>query len=75
MNYGYKEFMASIDTIIMDSRSRRELSNMDAMSAYASKAVYVISHYNCNEKGNTKFITENVTEHIVALRNEPGKDI
>jgi dihydrofolate reductase len=75
MNYGYKEFMASIDTIIMGGRSWRELSNMDAMGTYADKDIYVVSHHNWGEKENTKFITENVTERITTLRNEPGKNI
>ena len=75
MNYGYKDFFASIDTIVMGGRSWREMSNMDAMGAYADKTVYVVSHHDWGEKGNIKFITENVIEHISALRNEPGKDI
>ena len=75
MNYGYKEFMDSIDTILMGGRSWRELSNMDAMGAYANKAVYVVSRHNWGEKENLKFITENVIERIVDLRNEQGKDI
>lgn len=75
MNYGYKEFMASIDSIIMGGRSWRELSNMDAMGVYADKTVYVVSRHDWGEKDNLKFITENVTERISALRNEPGGDI
>lgn len=75
MNYGYKEFMASIDTIIMGGRSWRELSNMDAMGAYAGKTIYVVSRNDWGETDNTKFITENVTERITTLRNEPGKNI
>ncbi|MDH8702498.1 dihydrofolate reductase [Dysgonomonadaceae bacterium PH5-43] len=75
MNYGYKEFMDSIDTIIMGGRSWRELSNMDAMGAYADKTVYVVSHHDWGEKENIKFITENVIEHIDDLRNESGKNI
>lgn len=75
MNYGYKEFMTSIDTIIMGGQSWRELSNMDAMGTYADKTIYVISHHNWGESGNIKFITENITERITALQSEPGKDI
>lgn len=75
MNYGYKEFMASIDTIIMGGRSWRELSNIDAMSAYANKAVYVVSRHDWGQKENIRFITENVIERITALHNESGKDI
>lgn len=75
MNYGYKEFITSIDTIVMGGRSWREMSNMDAMGAYADKSVYVVSHQNWGEKENIKFITENVSERIAALRNDLGKDI
>jgi dihydrofolate reductase len=75
MNYGYKDFFDSVDTIIMGGRSWREMSNMDAMGAYADKTVYVVSHHNWGEKENIKFITENITESITALRNEQGKDI
>lgn len=75
MNYGYKDFFASIDTIVMGGRSWREMSNMDAMGAYADKTVYVVSRHDWGEKENIKFITENVIEHISALRNEQGKDI
>lgn len=75
INYGYKEFIASIDTIIMGGRSWRELSNMDAMDTYADKLVYVVSHQNWGEKGNVKFITENITEYVATLRNDSGKDI
>ncbi len=75
MNYGYKEFMASIDTIIMGGRSWRELDSMDAMGGYKDKLVYVVSRNNWGEKQNVKFITEDVTDRIAALRNEPGKDI
>ena len=75
MDYGYKDFVASIDTIVMGGRSWRELSNMDAMGAYSGKAVYVVSRQNWGETENIKFITENVIEHIAALRNETGKNI
>jgi dihydrofolate reductase len=75
MNYGYKEFMASIDTIIMGGRSWRELSNMDAMGAYADKTVYVVSRHNWGDNENVNFITENVIKQITNLRNEPGKNI
>lgn len=75
LNYGYKEFMASIDTIVMGGRSWREMSNMDAMGAYADKAVYVVSRQNWGERENIKFITENIAERITTLRNKQGSDI
>ncbi len=75
MNYGYKAFFDSVDTLIMGGRTYRELDTMDAMGAYKDKAVYVISHYDWHGKDNVHFITGNVANRIAALRNEPGKDI
>lgn len=75
MNYGYNEFIASIDTIIMGGRSWRELDAMDAMGSYKDKTVYVVSRNDWGAKKGISFITENVTERITSLRNEAGKDI
>src|SRR5690606_3599123 len=75
MNYGYKEFMASIDTIIMGGRLWRELSNMDAMGVYAGKTIYVVSRHDWGENENIHFITENIIETISELRMQNGKNI
>ena len=50
-----------------------EMLDLDAMYAYVNKTVYVVSLHNWIEKQNIKFIPENITELIAALRNEPGK--
>lgn len=75
MDYGYKEFYNSIDTIVMGGRSWREMDAMDAMGSYKDKTVYVVSRNDWGTKGNIKFITDNVADRIAALRNEAGKDI
>ncbi len=75
MNYGYKEFMDSIDTIIMGGRTYRELDTMDAMGAYKDKSVYVVSHYDWHGEDNVHFIMGNIADRITSLRNESGKDI
>lgn len=75
MSRGHKDFMASIDTILMGGRSWREMENMDAMGEYAEKTVYVVSRHDWGEKGNVKFITENLVEYIITLRDEPGGNI
>lgn len=58
----------------MGGGSWREMSNMNAIGAYADKSAYVVSLHNWGEE-DIKFITENITERITALRNEPRKDI
>lgn len=75
MNYGYKEFTASVDTIIMGGRTWRELDSMDAMGSYKDKTVYVVSRNDWGAKANITFITDNIIERITDLRNEAGKDI
>lgn len=75
MKYEYREFFSSIDTILMGGSSWHELSNMDAMGAYADKMVYVVSRHNWGEKEKIKFITKDVIESITVLRNEPGGNI
>lgn len=75
MSHARKDFLSSIDTILMEEDTWRELSNMDALCAYYDKMIYVVSHHDWGEKGNVKFITENVVESINALRNESGGNI
>jgi len=53
MNYGYKDFISSIDTIHMGGRFWRELSNMDALGAYNDKMIYIVSPHNWGEKDNS----------------------
>ncbi|MDL2256047.1 dihydrofolate reductase family protein [Parabacteroides sp. OttesenSCG-928-K15] len=75
MNYGYNDFISSVDTIIMGGKSYRELMSMDVVWPYKEQTTYVISHNDWGEKENIKFITDNVVETIEALRQQVGKNI
>ncbi len=75
MNYGYREFIASVDTILMGGSSWRALSGMDIMNLYAGKTIYVVSRDNGRKQDHARFLTDNAIERISALRNETGKDI
>lgn len=75
MDYGYKEFFNSIDTIVMGGRTWREMDAMDAMGSYKDKMVYVVSRNDWGEKQNIKFITKDVADRVANLRNEAGKGI
>jgi dihydrofolate reductase len=75
LNYGYDEFYASVDTVIMGGRTYRELLCMDVLWPYKDKKTYVISRHSMETKENIEFITENVIERISGLRGESGKDI
>ena len=75
--YGYKDLMDSIDTIIMGGKTYRAVLDMDFEWPYSDKACYIVSHRNTNltPTKNVKFITENVVETVKALKQQDGKDI
>lgn len=76
-DYGYKDLLASVDTVIMGGRTYRELLNMDTIWPYKQQTSYVVtrgwSENAANE--NICFITENVIETISELRKQGSKDI
>ncbi|KAA6335017.1 hypothetical protein EZS27_016704 [termite gut metagenome] len=77
MNYGYNEFIGSVDTVLMGGRSYRELLNMDVIWPYKEQTTYVVTR-GWTEKAtaeNVQFITDNVIETISRLRDGSGKDI
>jgi dihydrofolate reductase len=74
-DYGYKNLLASVDTVVMGGRTYRELLNMDVIWPYPEQMTYIISHHNWGEKDKIKFITENIIETISELRSKDGKDI
>ncbi|NDV81622.1 dihydrofolate reductase family protein [Bacteroides sp. 51] len=74
-NYGYNEFIAGIDTIIMGGRTYREMVNTDMVWPYSEQMTYVISHNNWGDKENIRFITENIIETVNNLRQQSGKNI
>lgn len=76
-DYGYKDLLASVDTVIMGGNTYRELLNMDVIWPYKQQKSYVVTR-GWTEKAtdeNVQFITEDVIKTISALRNEHGKDI
>lgn len=76
MNYGYDEFMASIDSILMGGRSYREVLNMEAIGHYKNQQIYVVTR-GWTEKmtDNVDFITDNIIDRIKQLRDSDGKNI
>lgn len=76
-DYGYKDLLASVDTVIMGGNTYRELLNMDVIWPYKQQKSYVVTR-GWTEKAtaeNVHFITDDVIKNISALRNEPNKDI
>lgn len=75
IDYGYKDLLASVDTVIIGGRTYRELLNMDVIWPYPEQTAYVVSRHNWTAKENINFIIENVIETIAEQRNQVGKDI
>ncbi|WP_291128647.1 dihydrofolate reductase family protein [Dysgonomonas sp. UBA7698] len=76
IDYGYKDMLASVDTIVMGGKTYRELLNMDIVWPYPNQHTYVVSHHKWRTtQENVSFITENIIDTISELRNKSGKDI
>lgn len=74
-DYGYKEFFASVDTVIMGGRTYRDIMCMDVVWPYKDKTTYIITRNPVMKIEKVNFITENIFETISQLRKEDGKDI
>lgn len=74
-DYGYRNFLASVDTVIMDNRTYQDILSMDVIWPYKGKETYVVTHHAQETKENIRFISENVVETISELHKKDGKDI
>jgi dihydrofolate reductase len=74
-DYGYKDFLTTVDTVIMGGRTYRDILCMDVIWPYKGMDTYVISHHTWENKEDIRFITENIVETVAGLREKEGKDI
>lgn len=76
-DYGYAEFTATIDTIIIGRRTYDWVLNEVGPSHYdnGERKVYVITRSARPAVGNTTFYTGNLAELITQLKAESGKGI
>ena len=72
-DYGYKDFFASVDAVIMGNRTYQDILLMDVLWPYKDKETYVVSHHAQETNENFLFISENVVETISELRKNDGK--
>lgn len=75
IDYGYRTFSESVDTILMGGHTYRDILSMDILWPFVDKPTYVITRNATVAKRDVRFITENIIEDIVKLKNEEGKDI
>lgn len=71
----HKNFVDSVDTVIMGGNTYRNMRIMDILWPYEDKNVHVVTRNPMMEKVGVNFITENAVEAISKLKAENGKDI
>lgn len=74
-DYGYKDFFDSTDTVIMDELVYNEILSLDVIWPYKDKVTYVISMFEQKSEENILFVTDDITETVSRLKQQPGKDI
>jgi dihydrofolate reductase len=76
-DYGYKEFISSIDTVIVGRKTYDWVTGKIGSAHYdeGERDVYVITRSEQPEKGRTKFYNGNLAELVRQLKGKPGKNI
>jgi dihydrofolate reductase len=75
-DYGYAEFLSSIDTTIQGYNTYQQLVDWGIEFPYKDKKNYVFSRKPDRfNNGYVEFITEDKIEYFRALKNTEGKDI
>jgi dihydrofolate reductase len=76
-DYGYAEFTANIDTIILGRKTYDYVLKETGSSHYdnGQRNVYVITRIQKPSVGRTTFYTGNLTELVLRLKSESGKNI
>ena len=71
----HKNFLDSVDTVIIGGNTYRNMFCMDILWPYKDKTVYIVTRHSVMEKEGVNFITENIAETISKLKGQNGKDI
>lgn len=76
-DYGFKQFLSGIDTVLMGGRAYRTLQYMDIVWPYKGKAAYIIARNPVRAAPGSDIhsITEDVTGKVARLKEGAGKDI
>ena len=75
-DYGYAEFLDSVDTTIMGNKTYQQLISWDIPFPYSGKKNYVLTRTQSTKKSDhVEFITSNHLEKIEEIKQQAGKDI
>ena len=75
-DYGYEEFDQSIDTTILGYNTYKQTTVLNKKFPYEGKTNLVFTNKSIpNANKDVKFINEEITDYIKALKKEKGKNI
>ena len=75
LDWGYDQFMSSIDTIVMGATSYRDALKLSPTFPYAEKDNYILTHQDKTDLPKRHFINGSVVELVKKLRQGSGKGI
>lgn len=74
-DYGYGEFIESIDTVIMGRKTYDKVMSMVSEFPHASRECYVMTSKPRTNTGKTVFYNGDLKQLVVRLTQQQGKDI
>ena len=74
-DYGYAQFMSSVDTVIMGRKTYDWVMKMVPEFPHADKKAYVITRNAKPSIGQTEFYSGSLTALVQQLKTQPGKHI
>lgn len=74
-DYGYSDFMETVDTIILGRRTYDKIVSMGIEYPNSDKVVYVITRTEKPSNGKVNFFSDEIKSLITKLKSESGKNI
>jgi len=74
-DYSYKDFVNTVDTVIVGRKSYDKVLSMGLEYPHADKDLYIITRTPRPSVGSTKFYTGNLKQLVKDLKSEKGKSI
>ncbi len=76
LDYGYKEFYESIDTVIMGNATYKVSRELSDVFPTSDKENYVVTrNEDLTKDENVTFVSQDIESVVESLKKQPGKDI
>ena len=74
-DYGYNEFIKTVDTVIMGRKTYDEVVKMGYEYPHGDKQYFIMTHSEKPVKKNLLFYTGDLIDLVTELKNKPGLNI